>query len=134
MELINTNTEDKNGNGNQESEAGNKNQSDQIAKVTITTKAENLMRELVAKVNDGFEFGRLNRHQLMSWILTKFAVEHSDAEIRAIRSDHFDEIALLEMSLKRFKQAGGLPPELKKMLLAQTGWEEAAKRPTKKNG
>ena len=131
MELINTNTEDKNGNGNQESEAGNKNHSEQIAKVTITTKAENLMRELVAKVNDGFEFGRLNRHQLMSWILTRFAEEHSDTEIRAIRSDHFDEIALLEMSLKRFKQAGGLPPELKKLLLVQAGLDDLGKKRAK---
>jgi hypothetical protein len=132
MELINTNTKDKNGNGNQELETGNKNHSDQIAKVTITTKAESLMRELVAKVNDGFEFGRLNRHQLMSWILTKFADEHSDAEIRAIRSDHFDEIALLELSLKQFKQVGSLPPELKKLLLANAGLDDSGKRPSKK--
>ena len=141
MELINTKNknQEKDGMENQElgtgaeRETGNRNSSDLIAKVTITKMAEKLMSELVARVNDGFEFGRLNRHQLMSWILSKFAEECSETEIRAIRGDHFDEIALLELSLKRFKQSGGLPPELKKMLLAQAGWEDAGKRPAKKS-
>ena len=142
--LINTKDKNQNKDGNEnqetgaeagpgaEAETGNRNSSDQIAKVTITKKAEHLMSELVSRVNDGFEFGRLNRHQLMSWILSKFAEECSETEIRTIRGDHFDDMALLELSLKRFKQSGGLPPDLKKMLLAQAGWEDAAKKSSKK--
>ena len=127
MELIDTNK-----NTEQNTDTESKGQSDLIAKVTITKKAENLMSVLLTKVNDGFEFGRLNRHQLMSWILTKFSEDCSDTDIKAIRTDHFDELALLEISIKRFKQAGGLPPELRKLLLAQAGWDDASKKSQKK--
>jgi len=136
MELLETKNKKQNQNNicieNQEQDTGSRGQWDQIAKVTITKKAESLMSELATRVNEGFEFGHLSRHQLMSWILTKFAEECSEQDVKAIRADHFDEIALLELSLKRFKQAGALPPELKKLLLTQAGFDDMGKKPPKK--
>jgi hypothetical protein len=113
-------------------EVDGKSHIEQVAKVTMSKKSETLISELVARVNSGFEFGRLTRHQLISWILTKFAEECTEPDIRAIRADHFDEIALLELSLKKFKQVGSLPPELRKVLLSQAGMDDMLKRPNKK--
>lgn len=106
---------------------------EEFIKVTIAKKAETAIGSLLARVNDGFEGGRISRQDLISWILAKFTDECTEHDIKAIRADHFDEIVLLELSLKRYKQAGGLPPELKKLLLAQAGLDDLNKRSGKKS-
>ena len=105
---------------------------DEFVKVTISKKAEGTTSDLLAKVNNEFEGGRISRQDLISWVLTRFAEECSEPDIRAIRADHFDEIALLELCLKKSKQAGSLPSDLRKLLLAQAGLEDPAKKVTKK--
>ena len=104
---------------------------EECVKVTISRKAELVTAELIARVNDGFEGGRVSRQDLISWVLAKFADGCTDLEIRAIRSDHFDEIALLELCLKKSKLSGSLPPELKKLLLAQAGMDDSSKKLSK---
>lgn len=105
---------------------------DEFVKVTISKKAEGTTSDLLVKVNDGFEGGRVSRQDLISWVLTRFAEECSEADIRAIRADHFDEIALLELCLKKSKQAGSVSPDLRKLLLEQSGLNDTARRSTKK--
>ncbi len=63
---------------------------EECVKVTISRKAELVTAELIARVNDGFEGGRVSRQDLISWVLAKFADGCTDLEIRAILSDHFD--------------------------------------------
>lgn len=148
MESINTKNKIGDGNENQnqdknQNKIGNQNQNkdgikesenaDEFIKVTVSKQAEAAIGNLLARVNDGFDGGRVNRQDLLSWILAKFADECTDQEIRAIRADHFDEIMLLELSLKRYKQAGGLPPELRKLLLSQAGLDDLGKRSAKKS-
>jgi DNA repair exonuclease SbcCD nuclease subunit len=106
---------------------------DEYVKVTISKKAEKTVTDLLARVNDGYEGGRINRQNLISWIVATFSDECTDQEIRTIRADHFDEIMLLELSLKKFKQAGALPPELRKLLMAQAGLDEVNKKSAKKS-
>jgi len=114
---------------NLEEEEKNK---DEFIKVTISKKAEKAATDLLAKVNDGFDGGRINRQDLMSWILTMFAEDCGEQDIRAIRAAHFDEITLLELCLKKSKQSGSLPPELRKLLLAQAGLDDSGKKSVKK--
>ncbi len=106
---------------------------DEFVKVTISKRAETASTTLLTKINDGFEGGRVSRQDLISWVLTRFAEECSEPDIRAIRADHFDEIALLELCLKRSKQAGSLPSDLRKLLLAQAGLDDTTKKATKKS-
>lgn len=105
---------------------------DEFVKVTISKKAEGTTSDLLAKVNNEFEGGRVSRQDLISWVLTRFSEECSEADIRAIRADHFDEIALLELCLKKSKQAGSVSPDLRKLLLEQSGLNDTARRSTKK--
>ena len=105
---------------------------DETIKATISKRAGNAVMDLVARVNEGFEGGHVSRQDLMSWILTRFAEDCGDQDIRAIRAEHFDEIALLELCLRKSKQSGHLPPELRKLLLAQAGMDDATKKSAKK--
>ncbi len=90
-----------------------------IAKITVTKLAEEAVSQIVGRVNDGFEAGRVNRQDVASWILTRFIETFSDVEIQQIRAAFFNEIALLEAILKRAKQSGNIPSELKSALMGQ---------------
>ncbi|MGZ3803657.1 MAG: hypothetical protein ACXVB4_05570 [Pseudobdellovibrionaceae bacterium] len=95
------------------------NKEEGIAKITVTKEAEEAVSQVVSKVNEGFEAGRVNRQDVASWILSRFIESFSDSEIQQIRSAFFNEIALLEAILKKAKQSGSVPVELKSALLGQ---------------
>lgn len=90
-----------------------------IAKITITKQAEEAVSQIVSRVNDGFEAGRVNRQDVASWILTRFVDSYADTEVQQIRAAFFNEIALLEAILKRAKQSGNVPTELRSALMGQ---------------
>lgn len=113
-------------------EGGEEKNGEEFVKVSISKRAEKAVKELVVKVNENFDGGRINRQDLISWVLMRFSEECTEQEIRAIRVDHFDELALLELYLKRSKLAGNLPLELRKFLLTQAGLDESAKKSVKK--
>ena len=54
-------------------------------------------------------------------------------QIRAIRQDHVDEFAFLESILKRSRELGKLPVEIRNALKAQMGIDFQSKRPAKKS-
>lgn len=114
-----------------DSKAPSKSEDDTV-KVTVTKLAEKAVGDLLPRINEGFEGGRINRQDLISWILTRFVEDCTDQDIRTIRADHLDEFALLEVSLKKFRQAGSLPPELRKLLLAQAGMDDAPRKTARK--
>lgn len=90
-----------------------------VTKITVTKQAEEAVSQIVARVNEGFDAGKVNRQDVASWILTRFNGTHADGDIQQIRSDFFNEIALLEAILKRAKQNGSVPEELRLALIGQ---------------
>lgn len=105
----------------------------ETAKITIERNAEKTLSKMLEKVNEGFEAGRLNRQQLASWILIKFGDGLDEQQINEIRGDHFNEISLLENILKRGKESGQLPAELKLLLRQQMGYNSTqSKKPPRK--
>lgn len=99
-----------------------------VVKITVTKQAEEAVSHVVNKVNDGFDAGRVNRQDVTSWILTRFVETFSDIEVQQIRAAFFNEIALLEAILKRAKQNGNLPPELKTALMGQINLPSVPKK------
>lgn len=95
------------------------NKDEVVAKITVTKDAEEAVSQVVSRVNEGFEAGRVNRQDVASWILTRFMETFSDADIQQIRAVFFNEIALLEAILKKAKQSGSVPTELKAALMGQ---------------
>lgn len=95
------------------------NKEEVVAKITVTREAEEAVSHVVGKVNEGFEAGRVNRQDVASWILSRFIESFSDSDVQQIRAAFFSEIALLEAILKKAKQNGSVPTELKTALLGQ---------------
>lgn len=77
--------------------------------------------EVVSKVVDGYEGGRVSRTGVASWIITQFGAALESHHIKAMRLEFLNEISLLELVLRRSKEAGQLSPELKKLLMQQMG-------------
>jgi len=96
--------ENKNQDKNENKDKG-KNRTQGTAKITVTKQAENLLEDMLRRINEGFDGGRVTRQDLVSWVLTYFHRECFPESIEAIRREHFDRIAYLEHVLKQAKAA-----------------------------
>lgn len=100
-------------------------------RLTVSKSAEQALIAVLERVNDGFEGGRVNRTDLASWVLVQFAERVSDGDIREIRAEHFDELALLESIYKRARESGRVPAEFRALLQSQIGLEPSSKKPSR---
>ena len=98
------------------------------AKITVTKAAEKAVSEVVLRVNDGFDAGRVNRQDVASWILLKFKETFGIEEIGHIRAIHIDEIAFLESLLKKAKESGKVPTQVRELLRLHIGNDLASKK------
>lgn len=102
-------------------------------RLTVMREAGEAVRSIVEKVNDGFVAGQVTRAQVASWALIKQAKLMSADDIKEIRAEYFDEIAMLDLLLRRAKQTGILAPEIKALLKAQLEVPLQSKKNMKKN-
>lgn len=101
-------------------------------RLTINGVAEVALGRAVDRVNDGFQGGKINRNQLAVWAILKFAENLEELEIKDIRAEHLDEFSAIDAVLRRAKETGQLPPELRAFIQKQMGFDEAPKRKSKK--
>ena len=121
---------------NENEEVSNKeenkiNESEKIQRITASKEALNALKAVTDKVNDGFNGGRVNQTQMANWILLRFQNELDDAQIKEIRAEFFDEVAMLESVLRQAKESGKVPMDFKALLQKQLGLEESTKRKNK---
>lgn len=102
-------------------------------RVTVSKAAEKALVELLGKVNQDFTAGQVNRSQLASWVLTRFVEDATAEDIRAIRMEHINEVALLEYYYRQAKETGKLQPEVRDFIRRLAGIDESQRKPTKKN-
>lgn len=122
--------------GNENEEVSNKeenktNESEKIQRITASKEALNALKAVTDKVNDGFNGGRVNQTQMANWIILRFQSELDDAQIKEIRAEFFDEVAMLESVLRQAKESGKVPMDFKALLQKQLGLEESTKRKNK---
>ena len=113
-------------------EGEEKNQNQELHRITINKNAERALCEVLDQVNDGYIGGRVNRTQLSNWIFLKFKNDANDSMIKEIRMEYFDEVAILESILKQAKETGKVPMEFKHLLQKQLISEEMPKKRSKK--
>ena len=106
--------------------------SEDSLRLTVSKVADRALISVVDRVNDGFTGGRVNRSQMVSWILAKFHENLSEADIRSIRADHYDAVAALESAFRRAKESGVVPDELRLLLQKNEGLDETPKKKIKK--
>jgi len=116
----------KNGYGSNEFK---ENKTDEIQRITVSKLGQDALTAIVERVNDGFIGGKINRTQAANWIMMRFNDNITDTEIREIRAEHFDEVAVLEAILRKAKESGKVPTEFKALLLKQL---ESSDQPKKK--
>lgn len=106
-----------------------KQESDNIIKITITKEAGETLATLVVRANEGFEGGKINRQNLASYIIEKYKNNFSDRELAHLRQLHYDDAAMLEAMYKKMKETGEIPDFLREALKKQfQGNDELPKR------
>ncbi len=112
---------------------GEQEKSDEWYRLTVMREAGEAVRSMAEKVNNGFDAGQVTRAQVASWALVKQAKNLTSDDIKQIRTEYFDEIAMLDSLLRRAKQTGSLAPEIKALLQAQLEIAVPTKKSVKKN-
>lgn len=117
----------KNGYGSNEFK---ENKTEEIQRITVSKLGQDALTAIVERVNDGFIGGKINRTQAANWIMLRFNENLNDTEIREIRAEYVDEVAVLEAILRKAKETGKVPIEFKALLQKQL---ENIDPPKKKN-
>ncbi|MBX3019726.1 MAG: hypothetical protein KF767_17690 [Bdellovibrionaceae bacterium] len=102
------------------------------AEPALTGSAETKLGAALERINEGYN-GKVNRNQLVVWLISKFAPKLEEAEIKEIRAEHLDEISAFEAFLRRAKETGKLPPELSAFIQKENGLDDAPRKKPKKN-
>lgn len=114
------------------SEESTEKKKDEMYRVTISRAAETALMVIVDRVNDGFMGGKVNKAEMADWAILRFAEEIGETEVKEIRAEYFDEIAVLESLLRKAKESGKVPTEFKGLLQKQLGLEDSPRKKPKK--
>lgn len=76
-----------------------------LPKILITLVADEYLEKMLKETNAGFDSGRVKKTELLSWIITRFYKDSFAKQIKAIRADHFDEVAHLKAIIKQVEAA-----------------------------
>ena len=90
-------------------------------KITISRAAEKMLSDVVSRVNENFEGGRVSRQTVASWLLETACTDLSDEDVKSIRSSGFDELVAFAALNRRIQETGQLPPELRQYLISSVG-------------
>ena len=120
---INTNTGTE-----KEEDRTNQTVSAKLQRIVVSNESLSALKVIIDKVNDGFNGGRVNQTEIANWIILRFQSELDEAQIKEIRAEHFDEVAMLESILRQAKESGRVPADFKTLLQKQLGLDEPTKR------
>lgn len=104
---------------------------EEVQRIAVSRQVQEALSGIVEKVNDGFNGGKVSRIQAANWIIMRFLDQLSEVEIKEIRAEHFDELAMLESIFRKAKESGKVPTDFKTLLQKQFGLEEPTKRKAK---
>jgi len=102
-----------------------------VQRIVVCNESWSALKAITDRVNDGFNGGRVNQTEITNWIISRFQSELDETQIREIRAEHFDEVAMLESVLKQAKESGKVPIDFKALLQRQLAQEEPVKRRAK---
>lgn len=123
---INTNTGKE-----REEDRTNQTVSAKLQRIVVSNESLVALKAIIDKVNDGFNGGKVNQTEIANWIILRFQSELDESQIKDIRAEHFDEVAMLENILKQAKESGKVPTDFKNLLQKQFGLDEPTKRKAK---
>lgn len=131
MENKNSNNINTNTGTEKEEDRTNQTVSAKLQRIVVSNESLAALKIIIDKVNDGFNGGRVNQTEIANWIILRFQSELDETQIKEIRAEYFDELAMLESILKQAKESGKVPTDFKSLLQKQLGLDEPTKRKTK---
>ena len=90
---------------------------DDLAKIAISKEADRALVELMSRIGDGFDAGRLTKQDIASQIILRFTANYTELDIHAMRVRIFDPILALEAKLKKAKETGIVPDSIRNLML-----------------
>lgn len=121
-------TEEERKTGAETGESSNQALSEKVQRIAVSKEAQSSLKAVTDRVNEGFMGGKINLVEMANWILHRFQNELDEAQIKEIRAEHFDEVAMLESVLRQAKESGKVPSDFKTLLQKQLGFDESPKR------
>lgn len=94
-------------------------------RVVIAKEANDCLESIVKKVNHGLEDGAVNRSGIANYVFQNLSRLLTDADLKSLRAQHFDERKALGSILKSNDE---LPEEVKKALRDYYGISEIGKK------
>ena len=105
--------------------------SEEVYRVTVTKVADDALTKVVDRGNEGFDAGKINRSEAVTWILNQFARGLTETTVQEIRVDHFDEMAMFESMFRKAKKTGKVPAELRGLLQRHIGLDAPSNKKTR---
>ena len=110
-----------------------KTESENSIKITVTKEAGEILSDLVVKVNEGFDAGKINRQDLASFIIGKFKSLFTEKDLSQLRQIHFDDAAMLEAMYRKMRETGVVPEFLRDAFRKQFHASDDAPKRSKKS-
>ena len=109
------------GEGKEEMRKGEKNleQSEGVRRIWISKELDEKLEVILKRVNDGFDGGKISRAQIVTWQLTRWTETCGDRDIEMIRLAHINEVTMLEAIIRKAKESGEMPQELRLLIRKQ---------------
>ncbi len=93
--------------------------SEKLQRIAVSREAQNALKTVTDRVNDGFNGGKVGRTEIANCIILQFQSDLDELKIKEIRAEHFDEVAMLESILRQAKESGKVPTDFKALLQKQ---------------
>ena len=77
-----------------------------LAKIAISTSADDALSNALERVNQNFEGGRVTKTDLASWCVLHISESLTDSIIEEIHQAHFNQVVYLETLVRKMKAAG----------------------------
>ena len=102
-----------------------------LAKIAVTTSADNELTQALDRVNHDFEGGRVTKTDLASWLIQRAASTLDAPAIEEVQRAHFNQVVYLESLVRKLKSAGrdNLGSDELANLQAMLGQQTTKKRP-----
>ena len=107
--------------------------SEEQFRIVINKEGNEALEMMTKRANEGFEGGEISKSAVAELILLNAVKTFSEAEIKNLRSMNFDEQKMLGALLRKSREDGTLPDEIRKALRDHFGLNEQNKKRQPKN-
>jgi hypothetical protein len=97
-------------------------------RVVISGETNGVLEKLVEQVNNGFDGGDVTKSDIAQWIFINTSKSFSEADVRTIRSLHFDESKMLRTLLVNKGSDAHLPEDIRRAIRSHFGVSEQPKK------